>query len=283
MRGGVTACLLAIAMLLPPPTAVAQEAGAPPDAAVPSVQPGAAEGDPQFWSKLNLDPAQFDAPSKPVPAPHSLFENKNVGVARTDNPDGTVSVSINKSLATPWDAKVGSDLGYRDARPSDEDPTRPLPGASGTDQSRAVWANVAVPDLGSVNTRIDSSADQRRYGTSIARSVPLGARLSVTAQDSYSVTESYGTPGASAMPLMSAPVNATPQLWGNNREVKLNVLPTGTTFGAGWSNVTGDPVTHNTFSADQKLYGALHVTTSVSDPGQPTASKSVTAGFKMNW
>jgi hypothetical protein len=40
---------------------------------------------------------------------------------------------------------------------------------------------------------------------------------------------------------------------------------------------------HDTLSADQKLFGPLHVTTAVSDIGQPVTNKSVTAGFKLNW
>jgi hypothetical protein len=42
-------------------------------------------------------------------------------------------------------------------------------------------------------------------------------------------------------------------------------------------------VTHNTFSAEQKLYGPLQVTTTVTDFGQMTSSKSITAGFKLHW
>ncbi|HET7849883.1 MAG TPA: hypothetical protein VFL51_12560 [Pseudolabrys sp.] len=281
MRGCAIACLFTVATALPPAAAAAQDAGAPPAAATSPTQAGPAADDAEFWSRLDLDPVQLDAPTKPVKAPHSMLENKNVDVTRTENADGSASVSINKSLAAPWGARVGSDLGYSDTPSPDYDPTRPLPGASSTDQSRAVWANVAVPEVGSVNARIDSNPDQRKYGTSIARSILLGRRLSVTAQDSYSVTESFGAPAMS--PATTRVSAAPPQAWGNNREVKLNVLPTGTTFGAAWSNAAGDPVTHNTFSADQKLYGSLHVTTSVTDVGEPTASKSVTAGFKMNW
>jgi hypothetical protein len=281
MRGCAIACLFAVTMPLPSAAAFAQDAGAPPAATASATQADSAADDPEFWSKLDLDPAPLDAPAKPLKAPHSLVEDKNVGVTRSENADGSGSISLNRSLATTWGAKIGGDLGYSDAPSSAYDPTRPLPGASGADRSRAVWANVAVPGVGSVNARIDSNADQRKYGTSIARSIPLGSHLSVTAQDSYSVTESFGAP---AMSLATTRVSAAPpQAWGNNREVKLNVLPTGTTFGAGWSNATGDPITHNTFSADQKLYGSLHVTTSLTDVGEPTASKSVTAGFKMNW
>ena len=49
------------------------------------------------------------------------------------------------------------------------------------------------------------------------------------------------------------------------------------------TTASNDPVTHNTLSADQKLFGPLHVTTAVTDVGQPSESKSITAGFKLNW
>ena len=70
---------------------------------------------------------------------------------------------------------------------------------------------------------------------------------------------------------MTLPPSGTPaaqQVFGNEKAVKFNILPTGTTLGAGFANASNDPVTHNTFSADQKLYGPLHVTTAVTDVGQ---------------
>ena len=75
----------------------------------------------------------------------------------------------------------------------------------------------------------------------------------------------------------------TPQVFGNEKAVKFNILPTGTTLGAGVATASNDPATHNTFSAEQKLYGPLHVTTAVTDLGQTTSSKSITAGFKLHW
>ena len=85
--------------------------------------------------------------------------------------------------------------------------------------------------------------------------------------------------------MMAAPVSGppTPQIWGSEKTVKFNLLTTGTTLGAGIATASNDPVTHNTFSADQKVYGPLHVTTAVTDLGQPTASKSLSAAFKLNW
>jgi hypothetical protein len=73
------------------------------------------------------------------------------------------------------------------------------------------------------------------------------------------------------------------QAWGNEKIAKFDILPTGTTLAAGLASTSTDPVTHNTLSADQKLYGPLHVTTAVTDVGQTTSSKSITAGFKLNW
>jgi len=110
----------------------------------------------------------------------------------------------------------------------------------------------------------------------------------VTPQDTYSVTQSVGTPAAPPnVPLTTAPVGepptVTPRVWGNQEAVKFNVQTTGTSFGAGITTASNDPVTHNTLSADQKLYGPLHVTTAVTDFGQRTASKSITAGLKLNW
>ena len=69
----------------------------------------------------------------------------------------------------------------------------------------------------------------------------------------------------------------------NERGFKFDILPTGTALSAGLASASTDPVTHNTFSADQQLYGPLHVTTTVTDVGEATSNKSITAGMKLNW
>jgi hypothetical protein len=51
-------------------------------------------------------------------------------------------------------------------------------------------------------------------------------------------------------------------------------------LGAGLASVSNDPVTHNTLSAEQKLYGPLQVTTAVTDFGQTTSSESISAGLR---
>jgi hypothetical protein len=57
------------------------------------------------------------------------------------------------------------------------------------------------------------------------------------------------------MTLPSASAPPSGQVSGNERSVKFNILPTGTTLGVGLTSVSNDPIAHNTFSAEQKLYG----------------------------
>lgn len=113
----------------------------------------------------------------------------------------------------------------------------------------------------------------------------LGDCFAVTLQNTYSVTETLGPPamGPTDMPLVTLPSASAPtsgQVFGNERSVKFNILPTGTTLGAGPTSVSNDSITHNTFSAEQKLYGPLQVTTAVTDFGQTTSSKSISAGLR---
>ena len=156
--------------------------------------------------------------------------------------------------------------------------------------SGAAWASVGVPNLATVDARVDPNNDQGKLGTTFKHSIPVDGQFSLTLQDSYSVTQTVGAPTAapSPVPLMTAPVATaapapTQQVWGNQSAVKVDVMATGTSFGAGIVTASNDPVTHNTLSADQKLYGPLHVTTAVTDFGQPTVSKRITAGLKLNW
>jgi hypothetical protein len=147
---------------------------------------------------------------------------------------------------------------------------------------------MGVPNIASVDARVDPSNEQGKVGTTFKRSIPFGRQFAVTLQDTYSVTETLGqsSAGQGDIPLMRPPPGSgsvSPQIYGNERALKFNILPTGTTLGAGLASASNDPITHNTISAEQKLYGPLQVTTAVTDLGQATSSKSVSAGFKLHW
>jgi len=230
---------------------------------------------------LIFDPPNLTgtAPVKPLRLP-SLSDPKDLAVSRTDKSDGSSTVVVKQPLPTDWDAKIGADLGLA-ATPTDSyQPASPLPGTRDGRGSGAAWASVGVSDLATVDARVDPTNDQGKLGTTLKHAMPVGSTFSVALQNSYSVTETFS-------PLTAAPTVAAtqpmPQVWDNEKVAKFDILPTGTTLAAGLASTSSDPVTHNKLSAEQKLYGPLHVTTAVTDVGQPSSNKSITAGFKLNW
>jgi hypothetical protein len=307
MRSGAIICALwiaaASACLFAAP-AVAQDAGvvADPAAAPPAAADNDAENAPAeipltpeeagaLGNALLFDPANLASgkPAKPLRLP-GLNDPTKLDVSRNDKPGSASTMAINRPLASDWDAKVGADLNLATAPSTGYLPSKPLAVTAANQDSGAAWASVGMANLATVDARVDPGNDQGKLGTTFKHSIPVGSKFSVTLQDSYSVTETFGapTPAPSDVPLMAvpattAPAPPTPQIWGSQKALKFDVLATGTTFGAGVATASNDPVTHNTFSADQKLYGPLHVTTAVTDFGQTTASKSISAGLKLNW
>ncbi len=306
MRSGAIICVawVAIACGFVATPAAAQDAPAAAfDTLAPPENPVVAP-DPQAETPLTPEEADalgnalaFDpknlADAKPAKAPRlpSLTSPDKFDISRNGKPDGSSTLVVKQPLTTSeWDAKVGADLNLAPAPTDVYQPDKPLPVTSADQDSGVAWASLGVPNLATVDARVDPANDQGKVGTTFKHSIPIASRYSLTLQDSYSVTQSVGAPttAPSPVPLMTAPAATTtpattPQIWGNQSTVKFDVLTTGTTFGAGIVTASNDPVTHNTLSADQKLYGPLHVTTAVTDVGQPTVSKRITAGLKLNW
>lgn len=239
---------------------------------------------------LQYDPATLStAPAKSLKVP-ALKRDKTFDVSRTNSQaDGSGTVVVRQTLSPEWDAKVGADLNLAGNNPESYQPQAPLDAYSRRNSGGTAWASIDVTEAATVDARVDPNNDQGRLAGTLKHSMPVGNSLSVTLQNSVSVTDTYGTQGPSApagLPMMTLPQDSgsgRSQVLGNEQAVKFNVLPTGTTLGAALASSSGDPVTHNTFSAEQKLLGPLSVTTSVSDVGQTTVSKSISAGFKLNW
>ena len=243
---------------------------------------------------LTFDPTTLvtGTPAKSLRLPNFGGSNK-FAVSHSDKPDGSSTLTLKQPLAaSEWDADVGADLNFAGTPSIASKPNKPLPLLTGSQNSGqgsgAAWASVGVPNFASLDARVDQTSDQSKIGTTLKHSIPVGNTFSVTLQNTFSVTENFaasGAPAPSDIPLMAAPASGppSPQTWGSEKVVKFNLLTTGTSLGAGITTASNDPVTHNTFSADQKVYGPLHVTTAVTDLGQPTANKSLSAAFKLNW
>jgi hypothetical protein len=223
------------------------------------------------------------APKKPLRLPG--YRNSEYDITRTQKVDGSTTVVVKQPVQTEWSNSVGADLAP--SNPTAYPLSLPTERNNGM-SAGAAWASVGAPNLASVDARVDPTNEQGKVGTTIKHSIPFGSRFAVTVQGTYSVTEMLGQPSTSSsdLPLMALPPPGAPavqQVFGNEKAVKFNILPTETTLGAGFATASNDPVAHSTFSADQRLYGPLHLTTAVTDVGQTTSNKSVTAGFKLNW
>ena len=224
---------------------------------------------------LALDPNSLvNAPVKPLKLP-ALATVKSLDLARTDRPDGSGTVIVKKPLSSEWDANVGADLGLAADSPGVYSRDNPL-GAIRNDRSTgAAWATLGAPNFASVDARIDPNSDQGRVGTTFKHTRPVGDTFAVTLQSRTSLTETLSQPQAAEA--------AAPRVWDNENVAKFSILPTGTTLGAGINTTSTDPVTHNSLSAEQKIYGPLGLTTAVTDIGRASESKSVSARLKLNW
>ncbi len=236
---------------------------------------------------LLFDPANLSSVAPVKSLRRSAASDANgLDISRTDGPFGAGTIVIKKPLATEWDAKVGADFAPAQDSYGPDNPLRTTRARGG---SSAAWASLSVPHLATVDARVDPSNDKGRIGTTFKQSIPVGNKFSVTLQNSISVTGTFGQPQAapSDIPLVAAPTSGpaepVPYVWGNEKIAKFDILSTGTTLAAGLSSSSADPVTHNTLSAEQKLYGPLHVTTAVTDVGQSSERKSISARVKLTW
>jgi hypothetical protein len=238
---------------------------------------------------LAVDAASFaSAPAKPLRLP-ALRANKDLDLSRTDRPDGSGTFTVKKPLAAEWGANIGADLGLAADAPQGYGPDNPL-GVTRNDRgSGAAWATLGVTNFATVDARVDPNNEQGRIATTFKHSLPIGDKFSVSMQSRTSVTETFGQPQAatSDIPLRAAPVGdpaaPVPRVWGHENVAKLDILQTGTTLGAGLSSNSTDPLTHNTLSAEQKIYGPLGIATTVTDIGRASESKSLSARLKLSW
>lgn len=204
--------------------------------------------------------------------------------------NGANTVVFDKPIvpsAGQWNAKLGADLGMSADQVASANADNPLRAQRSNRNSDAAWASFGL-SAATIDARVNAGNDQGLVATTFKHSVPIGSALSLTLQSRTSVTETFGQ-GATSLdiPMRTLPVNDAgavgSRVWGQENSAKFNISATGTSFGAGVSASSADTVSHNTFSAEQKVYGPLQVSTSVTDVGQAGENKSVNARFKFNW
>ncbi len=226
---------------------------------------------------LNLDASTLEsgAPARRSFGAPSLAHPRRLAVSRNEHADGSSTVTVAQPLQSDWDVKVGADLDVAAAPAIVYEPDKPLPGAvKDNASSAAAWASLGVTRFATIDAHVDPGREQGTLGATLQHSVPLGHDMSVTLRSRYAVSDTLAAP---------AEHDDATSVLNNDQSVRLDIGSTGTTLSAGVSASSADPVAHNTLRADQKIYGPLHVSTAVTDPGEATSNKSVTAGFKLTW
>lgn len=264
------------------------------DAVLPTNPPFTLQESTFLADVLSFDPLELTA-TQPAPTLHlpSLGISHGLNVHRSDDSDGSSTVSVKQPLPTgKVETVVGADL-----NPASTDfgygPAQPFPVAVEDNGSGSAWASIGIPNLASLNARVDPGNAQGQLGTTFQHLIPLCNKMSVTLSDTYTVTENLNQPGSSlgsfdgqtpATDAGALTYSSTPmQVWGNAKSVQLAIKSTGTTLSASLTRASDDPVLHNCISADQKLFGPLHVTTALNNIGDPSPSHSITAHLQLNW
>jgi hypothetical protein len=238
------------------------------------------------WSVLSRDANSFtDFEGKAitiVPTSRETTAKWN----RTENRDGSSAVTVNRAVPTVWDTKVGMDFGLAPAPSPLMTPDRLLAGSTADQSSGVAWARTTAPgldlpigwDKASLDARFDPVQEQSKFGSRFSRSLPLGEEISVTMESGFAVTHLRAQPLPHEMS-----GGDTINVLDTDRLAKLNFLATGTSIGAGSRKSSVDDVWLNSLSAEQKLFGGVSITGTLSETPDGETNKSLTAGFKRNW
>lgn len=199
--------------------------------------------------------------------------------------DGSSAVSVQRSLFPFWDTKVGVDMNVVSSPPttSYEALNRKLEGIDPYAQSGgSAWAGMTAPGVGTIwdkttiEARINPSTDQTTFGTAISKSLPFGSdQYSLSMQSGYNLIQQGHTP-------LAGLAGGTSTLAIDN-SAKLNFLGTGTSLIAGQTLSTADDRWLSHVGAEQKLFGGVSITGSISETAEGYAERSLKAGYKYHW
>ncbi|CAN5377025.1 hypothetical protein BH10PSE10_BH10PSE10_12440 [soil metagenome] len=238
------------------------------------------------WSILNTDPTSvYETPSAIGRTAKAKITTADPWWSRTDKSDGSSAVTVKQPITPFWDARIGADLNVATQTPTTSSEVLAQKIAHDNQLSQSTgraWAAITAPGVGSiwdktaVEARTDPSQDQSKLGTSFSKSVPFGGdQYSLTLHNGYSVTQQTLMPGLC--------LGASTRIFETDQSAKLGIAETGTSFIAGQTHSTADNKWLRRVGAEQKLFGAVTITGSVSETPEGAANRSLTAGFKHQW
>lgn len=237
------------------------------------------------WSILNTDPRSvYESPSAIDRKVRAAIDDP-WSWSRNDKPDGSSAVAIKQPITPFWDTRVGADLNVTTQMPttSSEVLAQKIAHNNQISQSSgSAWAAMTAPGLGSIwdktaiEARTDPAQEQSKLATSLSKSLPFGGdQYSLTLQNGYNVTQQ------TLVPVFG--LGASSRIYEIDQTARLGIVETGTSFIAGQTHSTADDKWLRRIGAEQKLFGGVTVTGSVSETPDGSANRSLTAGFKTRW
>lgn len=238
------------------------------------------------WSLLNADVGAL--PGKTPKERDSLGKSTGnlTDWKHASHDDGSAAVSVKRSLFPFWDTKVGVDMTVASspATTTYEALNRKLEGIDPYAQSTgSAWAGMTAPGVGTIwdkttiEARINPSTDQTIFGTAISKSLPFGGdQYSLSMQSGYNFIQQGNTP-------LAGLVGGASRNLAIDNSAKLNFLGTGTSLVAGQTLSTTDDRWLSHVGAEQKLFGGVSITGSISETAEGFAERSLKAGYKYHW
>lgn len=236
------------------------------------------------WSQLNVDASTLMASpaSKARLAPRA-GTGSDMTWSSQDKTNGS-ALSVKQPISPFWDTRIGADMTVtrQPSTMSELLSEKVANGGSGPQSSGTAWAAVTVPGVGSIwdktaiEARVDPSQDQSRLGTSVSKSLSFSEQYSLTLQNGYDVIQqgNIPVPGLAGRGMRN---------YETDQSAKLSIADTGTSFSAGQTLSSIDDRWLRRIGAEQKLFGGVSISGSISETPLGTSSKSLTAGFKQSW
>ncbi|THD49543.1 MAG: hypothetical protein E8A46_20070 [Bradyrhizobium sp.] len=237
------------------------------------------------WSQLNVDAYTLmttSPASKARMAPRAA-NTADMAWSSKDKPNGS-AVSVKQPISPFWDARIGADMTVtrQPSTMSELLSEKIANGGSEPQSSGTAWAAITAPGVGSIwdktaiEARVDPSQEQGKLGTSVSKSLPLSEQYSLTLQNGYNVIQQ----GIVPVPGLAG---RTTRNYETEQSAKLSIADTGTSFSAGQTLSSSDDKWLRKVGAEQKLFGGVSISGSISETPLGTSSKSLTAGFKQSW
>jgi len=236
------------------------------------------------WSQLNVDASTLMANSaSKAPVTSRKGTASETTWSSQDKTNGA-AVSVKQPISPFWDTRIGADMTVtrQPSTMSELLSEKIANGGSEPQSSGTAWAAVTAPgvatiwDKTSIEARVDPAQEQSKLGTSLSKSLSLSQQYSLTLQNGYNVIQQGFVP----VPGMAG--HAT-RNYETEQSAKLSITDTGTSFSAGQTLSYTDDKWLRKIGAEQKLFGGVSLSGSISETPLGTASKSISAGFKQSW